>query len=118
MMSYALTGKLVVMWNAVPVPVESWLPFDQTAAPPVDATAGVTGHVVGFTPFADVGSDDKNNTPTFDCAMPLAATGGQLPAFAVPSGTRPNAVASKVCPLRVIVTVLSSGQLFARNTAK
>ena len=44
-------------------------------------------------------------------------TAGQVAAVGVPSGTRPNIVGSYVVAPRVIVTTLSSGQLFARNTA-
>ena len=68
--------------------------------------------------FVDDGSCDRNNTPTFSLAMPPLGTAGQFAAFAVPSGTRPNIDASYIMPPRSIVTALSSGQLFARNTPK
>jgi len=68
--------------------------------------------------FIDAGSEDRNITPTLELAMPVAGTAGQLAALGVPLGTRPNMVASYVWPPRVIVTTLSFGQLFARNTAK
>src|SRR5213083_1410813 len=89
-----------------------------TAEPPADETAGVTGHVIGMPKLFEFGSEPRNNTPTFALAMPVAGIAGQLAAFGVPSGTRPNVVASNGCPARVIEIVLSSGQLFARNTAK
>jgi hypothetical protein len=78
----------------------------------------VTGHVIGVSPFTAAGSDDMKNTPTFSLAMPVDGTAGQLAAVAVPSGTRPYVLGSYVAAPRLIVTTLSSGQLFARNTAK
>src|SRR5450432_2972403 len=107
------------MCHAVPIPVAACeLAPPQIAEPPVAETAGVIGHEVCTPMLIDAGSEDKNITPTLELAMPVAGTAGQLAALGVPLGTRPNMVASYVAPPRVIVTTLSFGQLFARNTAK
>ena len=100
-MSYALTGTLVVMWNAVPVPVCELLPrlrYRYRVPVPHGRTtsrrhrAGVTGHVIGVMLVA-IGSDARNNTPTSELAMPVAGIVGQVAVLAVPSGTRPNVCA-------------------------
>jgi hypothetical protein len=64
------------------------------------------------------GSWERNRTPTFELAIPVLGMAGHDETVGVPLGTRPNLDGSYVELPRLIVTLASSAQWFARNTAK
>src|SRR5262245_48706882 len=108
-MSYALTGKLVVMRNAFPRPVADRCPV-YTAVD--DPTAVETGHG-NIAPE----SSDKNSTATSPGDRSPDDRAGQLPGSWL-FGTRPNNATSNGTPSRVTWMLASSGHAFARKTAK
>src|SRR5262245_17765962 len=117
-MSYELTGVSRTTWNASP------LPEPCTAAS--SRTAGWTGHPSDVTLVTPGPSDvklvtpgrcERNSTATSFGGRPSAGSGSYIVLGPTPFGMRPNVVASKLLPPRLIVIFAARPHVFARKTA-
>ena len=93
-MSYALTGTLEVMWNAVVLPERLVMicVLIDVALP----TAGGTGHFIGSPDSLKTlfGSCERKSTATCPAGIPVAGTAGHCASGMPFCGMRPNWVTS------------------------